>query len=108
MNLFKFFQFFPFHLRFLLRTAGARDAGISDSEIDTHGYSVVAIEQMPKVVKLAKRIFQKNELQDDIFLCSEATLKRVLISENGRTSESSPASPRGPSSLCVNTLTLDC
>ena len=61
----------------MLTAKCARDAGLSDSEIDTHGYSVVAIEQMPKVVKVAKRIFRENRLEGDIFLCSEAPFKDV-------------------------------
>lgn len=53
----------------------AREAGINETEIETHGYSVVAIEQMPKVVKLAKRIFRENHLEGDVFLCSEDVRK---------------------------------
>eukprot|EP00931_Biecheleriopsis_adriatica_P084550 TRINITY_DN5843_c0_g1_i1.p1 TRINITY_DN5843_c0_g1~~TRINITY_DN5843_c0_g1_i1.p1 ORF type:complete len:1099 (-),score=230.09 TRINITY_DN5843_c0_g1_i1:243-3326(-) len=53
----------------------ARDAGITESEIETHGYTVVALEQMPKVVKLARRAFRDNDLEQDVFLCSEDVRK---------------------------------
>mmetsp|Transcript_36140 Transcript_36140/g.93245 ORF Transcript_36140/g.93245 Transcript_36140/m.93245 type:complete len:1065 (-) Transcript_36140:47-3241(-) len=53
----------------------AREAGISAHEIETHGYSVVALESMPKVAKLAKRCFRDNGLEQDIFFCSEDVRK---------------------------------
>ncbi|CAJ1398752.1 unnamed protein product [Effrenium voratum] len=59
----------------MLTAQCAREAGITDSEIETHGYSVIALEQMPKVVKLAKRVFRDNCLDRDVFLCSEDVRK---------------------------------
>lgn len=35
--------------------------------------------QMPKVVKLAKRIFRENHLEGDVFLCSEAPRKGICF-----------------------------
>lgn len=49
----------------------AREAGITDKDVQTHGYTVVAMEQMPKVVKLARRALRDNDLDSDVFLCSE-------------------------------------
>jgi hypothetical protein len=48
-----------------------RDAGLSDADIETHGFPIVAFEQMPKVAKVAKRIFKDNALDRDIYVCSE-------------------------------------
>jgi len=53
----------------------ARDAGISEKDIDTHGYTVVAVEQMPKIVKLARRALRDNDLDRDVFVCSEDVRK---------------------------------
>mmetsp|Transcript_136991 Transcript_136991/g.355848 ORF Transcript_136991/g.355848 Transcript_136991/m.355848 type:complete len:1062 (-) Transcript_136991:29-3214(-) len=53
----------------------AREAGITDKDIETHGYTVVAIEQMPKVVKLARRALRDNDLDKDVFLASEDVRK---------------------------------
>eukprot|EP00932_Pfiesteria_piscicida_P000059 SRR837773.10053.p1 GENE.SRR837773.10053~~SRR837773.10053.p1 ORF type:complete len:199 (-),score=46.13 SRR837773.10053:145-681(-) len=53
----------------------ARDAGLEERDLETHGYSVVAIEQMPKVVKLARRALRDNGLEGDVFLCSEDVRK---------------------------------
>jgi len=53
----------------------AREAGITEKDIETHGYSVVAIEQMPKVVKLARRAVRDNDLDKDVFICSEDVRK---------------------------------
>jgi len=53
----------------------AREAGVDDKEIETHGYTVVALEEMPKVVKLARRALRDNDLDQDVFLCSEDVRK---------------------------------
>jgi len=53
----------------------AREAGISEEEIETHGSTVVALEPMPKVAKLAKQVFKDNDLDQDIFWCSEDVRK---------------------------------
>lgn len=39
--------------------------------------------QMPKVVKLAKRIFRENHLEGDVFLCSEAPKKGIFFFVKG-------------------------
>ncbi|CAE7738809.1 adt-1 [Symbiodinium microadriaticum] len=59
----------------MLTAKCAREAGITDEEIETHGSSVIALEQMPKVVKLARRLFRDNGLDRDVFLCSEDVRK---------------------------------
>ncbi|CAE8640948.1 unnamed protein product, partial [Polarella glacialis] len=53
----------------------AREAGVSDAEIETHGYTVVAIESMPKVVRLARHAFRDNEADGDVFFCNEDVRK---------------------------------
>lgn len=53
----------------------AREAGVSEEDVETHGYSVIALEQMPKVGKLAKRCFRDNDLDRDIFFCAEDVRK---------------------------------
>jgi len=53
----------------------AREAGVTEKEIETHGYTVVALEQMPKVIKLAKRALRDNDLDRDVFVCSEDVRK---------------------------------
>eukprot|EP00933_Yihiella_yeosuensis_P084403 TRINITY_DN98879_c0_g1_i1.p1 TRINITY_DN98879_c0_g1~~TRINITY_DN98879_c0_g1_i1.p1 ORF type:complete len:505 (-),score=100.14 TRINITY_DN98879_c0_g1_i1:97-1566(-) len=49
----------------------AREAGVTETDIETHGYTVVAVEQMPKVVKLARRAFIDNDAERDVYLVSE-------------------------------------
>jgi len=53
----------------------AREAGWTEEDVETHGYSVIALEQMPKVGKLAKRCFKDNDLERDIFFCAEDVRK---------------------------------
>lgn len=53
----------------------ARDAGVTDDDIETHGCTVVAIEQMQKVKHLAHRAFKDNGLENDIFFCNEDVRK---------------------------------
>lgn len=59
----------------MLAAKCAREAGVTEQDIETHGCSVVALEQMPKTVKLARRIFAENDADKDIFLCSEDVRK---------------------------------
>jgi len=53
----------------------AREAGLTDKDIDTYGASVVAIEEMPKVAALAHRVFQDNDIQREVYFCSEDVRK---------------------------------
>lgn len=54
----------------------AREVGVvEDRDVDTHGYSVIAIEQMPKVAALAHRVFKDNDAERDIYFCSEDVRK---------------------------------
>eukprot|EP00929_Paragymnodinium_shiwhaense_P029077 TRINITY_DN16753_c0_g1_i1.p1 TRINITY_DN16753_c0_g1~~TRINITY_DN16753_c0_g1_i1.p1 ORF type:complete len:878 (+),score=186.50 TRINITY_DN16753_c0_g1_i1:74-2707(+) len=48
-----------------------RDSG----EKDIDGYSVVALEPMPKIAKLTQRVLKDNGLQRDVFWCSEDVRK---------------------------------
>jgi len=66
-----------------------RDAGWTESDVETYGYSVVAIDQMPKVTNLAKKVFRENGAERDIYMCTEDVRKipnqpqraQLLISE---------------------------
>ena len=42
----------------------------------------VSSRQMPKVVKLANRVFRDNHLEGDVFLCSEAPKNGNLGAKN--------------------------
>lgn len=53
----------------------ARQAGLSEEEVETHGCFVVALEQMPKVSKLARRVFKDNSASNDVFFCNEDVRK---------------------------------
>lgn len=53
----------------------ARDHGIDDKTVETHGYTVVALERMPKVAKLARKCIQDNGLEQDVFVCTEDVRK---------------------------------
>merc|ERR1712032_1268605 len=48
-----------------------KDAGWTEQDAETYGYSVVALESMPKVVNLARKVFRDNDCDGDVFLCSE-------------------------------------
>eukprot|EP00927_Polykrikos_kofoidii_P027016 TRINITY_DN23924_c0_g1_i1.p1 TRINITY_DN23924_c0_g1~~TRINITY_DN23924_c0_g1_i1.p1 ORF type:complete len:1084 (+),score=181.42 TRINITY_DN23924_c0_g1_i1:51-3254(+) len=48
-----------------------REAGVSEADIDTHGCTVVAFEQMPKTTKLAQRSLKDNGVHKDVAFCSE-------------------------------------
>lgn len=66
-----------------------REAGISDDDIETYGSTVIALENMPKMEKLARRAFRDNDLQEDIFwtkedvrkLPNQPTRAQLLVSE---------------------------
>jgi len=53
----------------------AREAGVTDADVDTHGSYLVAVEQMPKITALARHIFRDNDLDRDIFFCAEDVRK---------------------------------
>jgi hypothetical protein len=55
----------------MMAAKSAREAGHTQTDIDTHGYSVIAVEEMPKVGNLARRVFRDNELERDVFFCHE-------------------------------------
>jgi len=59
----------------MLAARSAREAGLTDAELETHGYSVVALESMPKVASLARRVFRDNGLERDVFFCTEDVRK---------------------------------
>lgn len=59
----------------MLAARCAREAGVTDEDIETYGCTVVAMEQMPKVSKLAKKCFKDNDLDSDIFWCTEDVRK---------------------------------
>jgi len=52
-----------------------RDVGWTEEDVETHGYSVIGIEQMPKVAKLVKSVLKDNSLDQDVFFCSEDVRK---------------------------------
>jgi hypothetical protein len=59
----------------MLMAKCAREAGVTEADIETYGSTVIAFEQMPKVGKLANQVIKDNDLQDDIFWCSEDVRK---------------------------------
>mmetsp|Transcript_56860 Transcript_56860/g.124365 ORF Transcript_56860/g.124365 Transcript_56860/m.124365 type:complete len:1071 (+) Transcript_56860:202-3414(+) len=59
----------------MIAAKAAREAGVDEREVETHGCTVVAVEQMPKVVKLARRALKDNDLEQDVFFCSEDVRK---------------------------------
>eukprot|EP00928_Gymnodinium_smaydae_P029943 TRINITY_DN22402_c0_g1_i3.p1 TRINITY_DN22402_c0_g1~~TRINITY_DN22402_c0_g1_i3.p1 ORF type:complete len:1147 (+),score=296.47 TRINITY_DN22402_c0_g1_i3:272-3442(+) len=52
-----------------------RDAGVSEIDVATNGYMVVALEQMPKIGKVARRAFRDNSLDKDVFLHADDVRK---------------------------------
>lgn len=54
----------------------AREVGVvTDGDVETYGSYIVAMEQMPKLTKLAKRVCRDNDLDRDVFFCSEEVRK---------------------------------
>eukprot|EP00971_Amphidinium_carterae_P023173 457153-Amphidinium_carterae.1 len=52
-----------------------REAGWSENDVETYGYSVIGFEQMPKMAKLVKSVLKDNDLEKDVFFCSEDVRK---------------------------------
>merc|ERR1712048_679661 len=52
-----------------------KNAGVTDADVRTHGYTVVAFESMPKMKKTAHRVLKDNHADRDVFFSSEDVRK---------------------------------
>merc|ERR1719443_599026 len=55
----------------MIAAQAARHVGVTQEDVDIHGYSIIAIDKMPKLAKLVRRTLSSNHLEKEVLYCSE-------------------------------------